>query len=98
MSFSTYPLPLLQHARIDLPEQLQQSPCRSNHSLILTLPILDQVSQQILLHTPRLPPAYLPNSVDTSSDDFRSDSWVNELLSDLAYDGSEDVWRGEVVY
>ena len=91
------PLSPLEQSRVDLSEQLQQSPRGSHHSLVPALPVLDQVSEQVLLHAPRLPLAHLSDRVDTGRDDLGSDTGVDKLLGEFADDRGEHVRRGELV-
>lgn len=95
---STHSLSSLEQSRVDLPEQLQQTTGSGDDPLVLTLTVFNQVSQQVLLHAPRLPTADLPNGVDTGGDDLGTDSRVDKLSRDLADDGREHVGRRELVH
>jgi len=94
----THSFPSLQEPRVDFSEELQDTPRRGNDTLVFTLPVLDQITEQVLLHTPRLSPTDLSNSVDTGSNDLSSDSWVNKLLGQFSDDWRQDVGRCELVY
>jgi hypothetical protein len=93
----THAFSLLQETRVDLAEELQQSSRRRDDALIPALPVLDQVAKQVLLHTPRLPPAHLPNGIETGGDDLGAHAWVDKFLGELADYRGEHVGRGELV-
>jgi hypothetical protein len=70
---------------------LQDTPRRGNDTLVFTLSVLDQITEQVFLHTPGLSPTNLSNSIDTSSNDLGSDSGVNKLLGQFPDDGRQNI-------
>lgn len=88
----------LQHARVDLAEELKQPPCGGGDRLVAALPILDKVAEQVLLHRPRLAPADLANRVDARGNDLAADAGVDELLCELAHDGRERIGGRELMH
>lgn len=94
----THPFAPLEKSRVDITIQLQQTPRSRNNTLIVTLPVLDQVAKQIFVHTPRLSPADFANGVDARSDNLGAHTRVHEFIGEFLNDWGEDVWRREVVY
>ena len=90
-------LPPLEHARVDLPEQLEQPARRGGDGLVAALAVLDEVPEEVLLHRPRLAAADLADRVDARGDDLAADARVHELVRELAHDGRERVRGRELV-
>lgn len=81
----------LEHAWVDLTEQLEQTPRGGSDGLVAALAVRDEVPEQVLLHRPRLAAADLADRVDAGRDDLAADPGVHELLRELAHDGGERV-------
>ena len=92
-----HPLAPLEHPWIHLAEQLQQPPCRRRDRLVPTLPILDQVAQEVLLHCPRLSSAHFSDRVQTRCDDLAAHTRMYELLRELPHDRRQRIGRGVLV-
>ena len=95
MHIEADPFSLSQHGWIHISEQLQETPRSGDHSLIFALPILDQITQQIILHTPRLPLAHFSDCVDSCGNDFRAYSRMHKFLSDFAHNRCKHIWRSK---
>lgn len=91
----TYSFSARQHRRHFLPIKLQQTSRTRNDSLVFALPILNQISQQILFHSPRLSPTHFSDRVQSGSNDFTPHSGMYELLCDFPNDGCKDIRRGK---
>jgi hypothetical protein len=94
----TYSFPSLEEPRVDLSEQLQDTSGCGDDTLVLTLPVFDQITEQVLLHTPRLSPTDLSNSINTSSDNLGTDSGMNEFLGQFSNDWRQDIGRCKLVH
>jgi hypothetical protein len=81
----TYSITFLQEPRSNLSVERQKTSRSSNHTLILTLPIIRQILQQVtlLVHDPWLASTDFTDSVDTCGDDFGRDTIVDKFVGDL---------------
>lgn len=88
----SYSFSPLQHAGVDFTEQVQQTTGSRDHSLILTLPVLDEITQKILFHRPWLPATDLTDRVETRRDDLATNTGVHEFLRNFVHDGGHRIW------
>lgn len=92
------PLTALQHAWVDFSIELQDPAGSGSDSLVPALSVLDQVSEEIFLHGPRLPSTHFSDGVDSCSNDFTPNARMDKLLREFLDNGGEGIRRGEVVY
>lgn len=92
------PFAPLQHPRVDLSIKLQDPPRSGGDRLVSALLVLDQVPEEIFLHSPWLPSTHFSDGIDPRSNDFTPNTRMNELSREFLDDGGQSIWRGEVVY